>query len=204
MLFLLTSATGEPVTVEEVKSHLRLETTNDDELIDGLIPVARLNAENYMKRQIMPATYKLILPNFPNDTAVIELPRPPLSTASSNVSVQYYLDTTIVDDATTIPSTVYTVDYQREPGCIYPIYDNEWPSCVTDYKKDAVQITYKTGYLNRSKVPEPIKHFIKMFVGSLYENREPLYEGRFMNQLQPLDRAFYHGLLDPYVIIKIT
>ena len=152
-----------------------------------------------MKRQILPAKWKLILEDFPGDTGIIELPRPPLSslacgTLSTGVTIQYYKDTTIVDDSTTFPATAFAIDMGSEPGRVYPFYDNEWPSCVTDEKKDAVQISYTSGY---ATVPESIKVWIMMKAGDLYENRGALSE----TQLYPLTHDFYMGLLDEFVIL---
>ncbi len=197
MLTLVTPATSEPITVADVKIHLRITSTEDDLMIPSLITAARMQAEHYTKRQFMPATWKLILQDFPGTTGDIILPRPPLSSSATDVSISFYKDTTIVNDSTSVASSIYTIDYLKEPGRIYPIYGNEWPSCVTDYKKDAVQITFKSG---ATVVDEPIKLWIKMRVASMYENREPLYEGKFGIQLLSLSHNFYDGLLDPYKV----
>lgn len=210
MLVVLTSATGEAVAVEEVKEHLRVESTQDDVLLGGYITVARKILENKIRRAILPTQYKLVLSAFPSATDTIELPNAPLLSStcstvqgSTSVSVLFYRDTTVVNDSTYVPSTVYALDTASVPGRIYPIYDNEWPSCVTDYKKDAVQISYWSGYESVSKVPEPLKQWIKMKVASLYENREPLYEGRFGNSVEALPHEYYDGLLDPYIVINV-
>ena len=200
-LIKISSATSEPVSLDELKHHLRLSTvdTSEDVLLNSLIVVSRSMAENYMKRQILPAKWKLTLECFPGDTEIIELPRPPLSsltcgTLSTGVTIQYYKDTTIVDDSTTFPSTAFAIDMGSEPGRVYPFYDNEWPSCVTEEKKDAVQISYTSGY---ATVPESIKVWIMMKAGDLYENRGALSE----TQLYPLGHEFYMGLLDEFVIL---
>ncbi len=206
LVTILTSATGEPVTVEEAKQHLRVETTAEDDLIDSYIHVARKVVENKIRRTLLPIKYKLILGNFPGATNIIELPQSPLLsstgstlTGSTSVCVTFYKDTTIVNDSTTVSATVYAVDSETEHGRIYPIYDNEWPSCVTEYKKDAVQITYWSGYVSRDKVPEPIKTWIKMKVASLYEAREPFVDVR-TNEVQYLRHEYFDGLLDGYVV----
>lgn len=199
-LVVVSSATAEPVTVSECKLHMRIDTTADDSLIEQLIPVARLEAEKYTKRTLLPVTYKLILDGFPGSTEAIVLPRPPLSTASSNVSIEFVEDTTSYQ-TTSVSTAVYVVDYEKEPGRIYPAYStNQWPSSFSDERKDCVRITYKAGYASRAQVPEPIKVWIKLRVASMYENREGIYEARFMNQMQVLPHNFYMGLLDQYRI----
>ena len=198
------SATAEPVTLDELKKHLRISTADSSEntLLSGFISAARSMAENYTKRQFLPAQWRLALESFPGATGIIELPRPPLSTLAcgtlaTGISVAYIKDTTIVDDSTTVPATAFAIDMNSEPGRIYPYYDNEWPSCVTDQKKDAVQITYISGYVT---VPEPIRLWIMMKAGDLYENRGALSE----TQLYPLGHEFYMGLLDEFIILDFS
>lgn len=200
----VSSATGEPVTVEEVKSHLRLDdSTEEDTLLANFIMSARRLAENKMRRTILDTTYKVVLDGFPSYSATIELPYPPLSTVSSNVTVNFIMDTTIVDDTTQVDSTAYRVDYDTEPARIYPVYGNEWPSCVVSSadRKDGVWVQYHAGYINRSRVPDPIKLWIKMKVASMYENRQPGFEGKFYSQHQELPHEYFDGLLDPYRIM---
>lgn len=69
--------TAEPVTLTELKSHLRVEDNTDDDLITGLGIAARDYVEKQTSRQIMPATFTLTLDSFPGGDGIIELPRPP-------------------------------------------------------------------------------------------------------------------------------
>jgi uncharacterized phiE125 gp8 family phage protein len=202
-LSIVTSATGEPVSVEEVKTHLRVESTDEDDYINSLIISARKIAENKIRRSLLPVTYKLVMDDFASYSASIELPMPPLSTVSSNITVKYVKDTTVLNDTATVASTVYRIDYDCTPQRIYPIYGNEWPSCVISSadRKDAVWVQYVSGYSNRSKVPEPIKLWIKMKVASMYENRQPGFEGKFYSQMQELPFHYFDGLLDPYMVV---
>lgn len=202
-LTVVTSATGEPVSVEEVKTHLRVESTDEDDYIQSLIISARKIAENKMRRTLLPTTYKLVMDDFTSLSASIEIPFPPLSTVSSNLTVNFILDTTIADDSTQVYSTAYRIDYDCTPQRIYPVYGNEWPSCVISSadRKDAVWVQYVAGYQNRSKVPEPIKMWLKIKVASMYENRQPGFEGKFYSQMQELPYQYFDGLLDPYMVV---
>uniref|UniRef100_A0A6M3J8F7 Putative head-tail connector n=1 Tax=viral metagenome TaxID=1070528 RepID=A0A6M3J8F7_9ZZZZ len=198
-LIVVSSATGEPVTVGELKAHLRLSSTDEDDYLSGLITVARIEAENYMKRQIMPATYKLTIDDFSGDTGVIELSRPPISTASSNLVITYVDEDSVTQ---TLSNTAYTVDTASWCPKVRPSYDNEWPTDVLD-NPNSVSIQYVAGYPARDKVPEPIKHWIKMTAGALYEHREPIFESKSFNAIQYLAHNHYNGLLDPYMVIKV-
>lgn len=199
----VTAPTTEPVTVHEVKDHLRITTTADDALLRGYIKAARHEAENYMKRQICRATWQLILSDFPNSTAIIKLPRPPLSTASTNLTITYVDSTASGSSSTTVSSTVYHIDTNSEPGRIYPNYGLEWPSSVLDDTPHAVTIQYVSGY-STGNVPEPIKMWIKMRVGMMYEFREPAFTNSRLEQLQEVPRTYFNALLDEFTIMDFA
>jgi uncharacterized phiE125 gp8 family phage protein len=199
----ITAPSTQCVTVDEVKDFLRLQgSTSEDYLIESFIKSAESYAENYMKRSINKQQWELRLDEFPDlDEKVqdIELPRPPLSTVSSEVVVTYVKDTTL-GDTTSVESTAFTIDYYSEPGIIYPSYDNEWP----DPKEipNAVRVTYYSGYSTPANVPEAIKHWVKLRVGSMYENRESLMVGTG-NFISELPHSYVDGLLDEFVVQSV-
>ena len=196
-LIQIVAPTSEPVTVSETKRHLGVDIADDDDLIASYITVARHQAENYMKRQLRTATWLYTMRDFPGSTGHIELMRPPLSTVTGNVSIGYVDNN---NSTQTLSATAYTVDYQRNPGRVYPTYNNDWPTDVlTDHPK-SVQITYQTGYTDASLVPQPIKQFIMMRVGAMYEYRETISNERFTE----LGRDYTLGLLDPYKILRFA
>ena len=196
ILTLVSESTIEPVSVSELKTFVRMESTDstaEDVLIGTFITAARKQAENITKRALVPQTRQLILDNFLNTTAAIELPRAPLTTASSNVTITYVKDTTL-GDTTTIGSTVFTVDPNSEPGRIFPAYDNEWPDDIRS-QRNAVTIQYVSGY-STSAIPAPITQWIKLRAADMYENRNALTS----EQLRMIPRSFFNGMLDEYVI----
>lgn len=199
----ITAPSTQCVTVDEVKDFLRLQgTTSEDYLLQSFIKAAESYAENYMKRSISKQQWELRLDEFPDldeKAQDIELPRPPLSTVSSEVVVSYVEDNT-AGNTTSMASTAFTIDYYSEPGIIYPSYDNEWP----DPKeiKNAVRVTYYSGYSNPANVPEPIKQWVKLRVGSMYENRESLMVGTG-NFISELPHSYVDGLLDEFVVQSV-
>jgi hypothetical protein len=68
----------------------------------------------------------------------IEIPQPPLVAVDSIT----YLDT----DGTrqTLSSASYTVDSNREPGRVLPVYNDTWPSAR--YDSGSIEITHYSGY----------------------------------------------------------
>ncbi len=197
-LRLLSESTVLPVSIPEIKSHLRISTasTVEDALLTAMIQSAKAIGENLTKRAFVPQTYQYVLDGFPNEG--LELPIAPLSTKSTDVAI-YYIDE--VGSTITLASTMYVVDSYSEPGFVVPSYDNIWPD--TRDQINAVMIQYVTGYVLTTAVglpdvpttPEPIKAWIKMRVGQMYEYREPLVDGAVISNLR---HDFVDGLLDPY------
>lgn len=199
MLTLTSESTTEPVSVAELRTFLKMESTDstaEDVLLGSYITAARQIAENITKRSLVTASRSLIIDNFPNSTAVIELPRPPLSTVSTNITITYVKDNT-AGDTTTVASTLYTIDPDSEPGRIYPSYGNEWPDDSVRDQRNAVRINFITGY---TAVPEIIKQYIKLRAAGMYEFREPIISGISIENLR---RDYIDGLLDQYRVITI-
>jgi len=127
---------AEPVHLNEMKLHSRIDADADNALISALISASRVHAENVLGRAIIAQTRKLFLDSFPSDE--IQLPGPPLISVSS----VEYLD---LDGTTqTLADSVYTVDTDSEPGRIFLADLQSWPS--TKFAPKAVTITYVCGY----------------------------------------------------------
>lgn len=196
ILTLVTESTAEPVSVADQKLYMRIESTDstaEDGLIGSLITAARKQAEIITKRALVSQTWQLIFRDFDSSTQAIELPRAPLSTASTNLSITFIEDTT-VGNSTTVPSTAYTIDAASEPGRVFPSFDNEWPDNVRD-QRNAVTIQYVSGY-STTTIPAPIVNWIKMRALDMYENRESLSDVQTFKS----SREYVNGMLDPYII----
>jgi len=164
-LILVTAPTEEPVSLADVKAHLRIDITDDDALLGTYITVARRFCERYQNRAYITQTWKLVLDDWPDDDE-IELPYPPLQSVTSIV----YYDTE--DNDNTLATTVYMVDADSEPGRVTLKYNQTWPY-TTLRPYNGIEITYVAGYGDATgDVPENVVHAIKLLVGHLYENRE--------------------------------
>ena len=195
----ITAPATQTVSVAEVKDFLRIQgTTAEDFLLHGFIKVADKYAENYTKRALLRQQFELRIDDFPGSSVAIELPRPPISTASTDIVITYVEDTT-AGNTTTVPSTLYDIDMYSEPAAIYPTYENEWPDAVRD-ERNAVRITYYSGYANQAAVPQEIKQWVMLRVGSMYENRESLVNTG--TGFREMKRSYVDGLLDEYVIAE--
>ena len=105
---LVTSSTGEPITLEELKNHLRIMPgeTEDDEYLRTLITMSRERVEEITNRKLMPQTWKLHLNNWPN-TDYIQLPYGRVRSVPSTGIV--YTNST--NNSTTFSSTAWSAGF---------------------------------------------------------------------------------------------
>lgn len=179
----------EPVSLAEAKLHLRYEGTDDNDLITALIKAARRHAESFTRRQLITATWQLIMDGFPSGS-LIEVPRPPLQSVTS---ITY---TDADGDTQPVSADDYDVDTKNQPGRIEPSYGNSWPS--TRDEMNTVTVTYKAGYGDAATdVPEDIVAAVKLLVANWYEHREPVVVGTIAAEL-PLS---VKNLLWPYRVL---
>ena len=60
-LSIVTAPTLEPVTLTEAKAWARIDTTDDDTVVTGLITAARMAGEEYLRRTLISTSYKLTI-----------------------------------------------------------------------------------------------------------------------------------------------
>jgi len=166
-LSLVTPPTAEPVTLAQQKLHSRVTLDYEDSLIEGLIRAARQYAETVQRRQLITATWRLSLAQFPCE---LVLPLPPLQSVTSI----NYVDG--AGDTQTLSPSLYIVDAYREPGRIVPAYGTLWPTARC--QPNSVNVTFVAGYGDLpSDVPESTRQAVKLLTGHWFENREAVVMG---------------------------
>ena len=98
----------------------------------------------------------------------------------------------------TMPPADYVVDNASEPARIAPVFGKTWP--ITLPQIGAVSVTFDAGYGPAASVPEGLKSWIKLRVGSLYTHRE---EVALLTRGSIAPLPFLDGLLDPYQVVLI-
>jgi uncharacterized phiE125 gp8 family phage protein len=178
-LRLITPPAAEPLSLTEVKAHLRVDHTDDDALIALYLTAVRQwidGKDGWLGRALMPQTWELSLDEFP--TAEIRLPLVPVQSVSS----------VIYDDADGIPQTVdpddYWLDDVSEPAWIAPVADVSWPTPISAV--NAVRVRFVAGYANAASVPFPIKAALLLMVGHLYRNRESVMQEQGKPEVLPM------------------
>lgn len=66
----LTPPAGEPLTLAEVKAHLRLDGSAEDGLLSGLIAAARTHLERETGLALMTGSFRLYLDDWPDGPVI--------------------------------------------------------------------------------------------------------------------------------------
>lgn len=154
---------AEPVTLDEAKAHLKVDTTGEDALIASLIVAARARAEWHTGRALITQSWTLWLDAWPPD-GVIEIPLPPLQSVTG-VTAYAYDDTSSLLDVET-----YRVDVSSAPGRLQP-KNVIVPPLVTLRSINALAIAFTAGYGDAAAVPQAIKQAILCTIADLYSHR---------------------------------
>lgn len=190
-LKLITPPEDEPLTLDEAKAHLRVDSDDDDLLIGALISAAREAVEAKTQRALMLQTWELALPAFPGcaDEYAIRIPKAPLSalTTVKYVDADGMLQTMAEED--------FQLDDHAEPARITAAYGSTWPE--TREQPNAVLVRYDAGYADAASVPALMKAWMLLRIGTLYENRESIVNGTIS---QDLAGGFVDRMLDTFKV----
>ncbi len=174
-LSIVTDVTAEPVSIEDQKAHLRIDTDDDDAYIADCIKAARLWIEGQTKRAIMDQTWSYTIDyHWPTVAGAhrIDLPLNPVpQTTSPSTTIITYVD---ADGASqTLAETQYTLVGRTHGSYIVPAYNITWPT--VRHVPNAITVQFKAGA--SSNVPHDLKRAVMILAGHLYENREPVIIG---------------------------
>jgi uncharacterized phiE125 gp8 family phage protein len=142
----------EPVTLAEAKLACRIDGTEFDALLPGMIATARRFAEQQTNRSFITQTWERVLDEFPDDE--IELGWP---TVQGIISVAY-VNTSGVQ--VNLAPTAYSLDNDVPPGWVLPADGTYWPDTYDTV--NAVRVRFLAGYGSEAVyVPDEIKQYIK-------------------------------------------
>lgn len=159
----ITAPAIEPVTMPEMREHLRVEHTEEDTLIDSLILAARELCELTTRRALITQTIRLSLEQWPA-CGYITLPCPPLQSVTS---IKY---TTEDDQQLTMDSAAYVADAYHERVILRN--GMSWPS-ATLMPGSPIEVDYIAGYGDAPEyVPERYRQAIRLLVAQWFANRE--------------------------------
>lgn len=194
-LSLVTAATTDPVSLDEAKSHLRVDSddTTQDQEIKRQISAATRRIQQEARRQLVTATYRLSLDSFYGrlqwwGADLFRVPNPreyqggspfgsqiypynvitlPLPPLQSITTVAY--TDTSGNSQTLTQTTDFLVDTDSEPGRITPAYGKVWPTPRAI--PNAVAVTFVCGYGAASAVPASFREAILKLTEEYYRGR---------------------------------
>lgn len=167
-LTLTTPPAAEPVDAAALRTHSRIDSTDEDAYLLALAKSAREWVETYLGRQLITATWTMTMDAFPED-GIIEVPRPPLQAISS---LKYYDADRVQQTFAAANYHVHAYEGQAAPmGSIELISGAAWPTLYLG--KGAIQIAFTAGYGDDAgEVPNTIRQAVSVFAAELYERRE--------------------------------
>lgn len=168
--------TSGAVTLQEAKFHLRVEISDDDEIINNLIIVATSMAEHELGRALVTQSIKLEMNSFPRKA--IELDMPPVQSVTS---IKYLNENEVLQ-------TLSSSSYELVKDFLRPyVKSDQWPTGTK------VEVIYQAGFGSTVVIPPEIKQWILVHIGSMYENRES-----YGKQLEKI--PYVDALLARYVV----
>ncbi len=163
---MITPPAAEPVDLDRMKAHCRVEGTDEDDLIPVYIAAARAAVEAYTRRRLVTQQLKLLCPGF---GGCIELPCAPVQTVDRIT----YLDAD--GDEQELDEALWRLVRSGGPVRIVPADGATWP--ITSGGVDAVGVEFTAGYGNASAVPADLVIAVLLIAGQFYENREDAVAG---------------------------
>lgn len=177
---LVTPPAIEPLTLEQAKASLKIDTDDEDEQVDDWIRAARTKVERDTGRVLLTQTWDLFLDGIGECwTESIRLPYPPLQSVTS-------VNQTDANNAETVwAASNYVVDATSSPGRIALADAGIWPVNLRRFQP--VRIRFVAGWTTPENIPRDLIAAIKLVMGTLSENRE----------LTGFEKDLYEALIGP-------
>lgn len=177
---LITPPAAEPVTLGMARLHTRAEAAEDEALLTALIKAARQQGEGLTGRVFGESGWEI-------ETGPLTAPfRLPL------------LPCTAVESVAVDGQSVDVGLYAFTPSGLSP-QESPLRAVFTpgpDFPQGETLLTVRAGY-PVDRFPEPIRQWMLVRIGTLYEQRESFAVGSNFNEF---GRSFVDCLLDPYVV----
>ena len=160
-----------PLTLAELREHLGYgDSTEHDSRLEAYLQVAVATAEHQLDgRVLVRQKWRLTLDDFPGRGWIVLPKRPVIS-----LDLFRYRDTN--NAWQNVATTDYRLDAKSDPPLVRTTqHGNGWPSTYGEW--GSVELEFTCGYPDASFVPPQIRHFCKLFVAHLNEQREPVVVG---------------------------
>lgn len=182
-LKLITPPDGELVTLAEAKAYMRVDHSDDDDLITELIKTARERIEGpgQLNAVYLSQTWDLVLDKFPSREIMLPL-----------APVQYVEEVVYFDEdgaEQTVGVSDYYLDEVSRPPFVLPIADFSWPTVLDS--ANAMRVRFVAGYAPgesgttdndiAANVPARARVAVRQLVSHWYERRDLVSEAANIN-----------------------
>lgn len=163
---LITNAAQKPITLDEVKTYLKIDGSDLDTDLSLFIDTVTNKAEQITGRDFLTKTYKGYLDCFPSSSSQgIQIRKSKLQTITS---IKYLVATVL----TTFDSTNYYITDKQEYSEIWLLDTKTYPTDVDVNRKQAIEIIFTAGFgTDPCDVPQDLKNAMLAHVSFLNENR---------------------------------
>ena len=150
----------EPLSLEEAKTFLRVETSDDDGLIAALIAAARLHIESQTQLALITQSWRLAFDCWPRHGRIAVRPGPLKAVNAARVF-------DLGDNARAVDTRAFVPDFGASVLAFMP-----WSVPRTTRFAAGIEIDVTVGFGNAATdVPEPLRHAIRQLVAHWYDNR---------------------------------
>jgi Phage gp6-like head-tail connector protein len=213
---IVTPPTQEPIAIDVAISALRLDGSDDIDLLQMYIQSATDIAEKYLNRSLVTKTYEMtyfesrsnnrFAPFINPEIIVLPIEFSFLQTFSGHVIELLYSPVTSVEQVTVghfgepdvvlTPGVDYFVDTSTEPARVQLKHHTVGGSNVNIFHRDHVTVTYTAGYGQQNAIPKSIQTAILMMTLRLWEHRgDEVDEAKLLS-------GYVKNILDMYRVVK--
>ncbi|HEY1608849.1 MAG TPA: head-tail connector protein [Paraburkholderia sp.] len=185
---LLTAPAVEPVSLDEAKAYLRVEHSDDDDVIAALVAGSRIHVEAQTRRALISQTWRISSDDWPEEGRLPVRPAPLQSLTAARV---YDAGGTAHD----IDTQAFVLDLGASALVFAP-----WALPQPGRIAAGIEIDVIVGYGDAATdVPEPLRQAIRMLAVHWYENRGLVTTGADFSALPSTVAA----LIAPYRMLSL-
>lgn len=162
---LITPPLEEPLTLLETKLHLRVDATDEDNLIHSLIIAARETCEGHTHRKFITQTWERYLDHWP------QKPKEYIELMPGVQAVNWVKYFTRDGTEHIFDPAQYRVDIMSGPGRVVLMPDCSWPPDPL-LPANGICVRFTCGYGSAQDVPATIKAAMLLLIGHWFEHRE--------------------------------
>jgi len=151
---------AEPLTLADLKAWLRLDGSDEDDLLASVLSAARLAVEEAAGQPLVTQDWRLVLDAWPPD-GILTLPLAPVQA----VTAMRVRDAT--GGATVLPANAWLLDAAGDP----PRLALSGSPPVPGRRLGGIEVDLTAGYGPPAAVPEPLRMAVRLTAARLFEHR---------------------------------